>query len=151
MAYFTDSTRKRVRRTFSEQMTHVWTWSYFKRTMKKIVLSSYMKYRLFFSQTMQVFANSHNKQCVFLRDSIDKFIELKLLPISIRPPHIQIRKLISKLSPPQIFILSSYDPISKKYWRSIENKPPAIAGDWNGRATSEFLFISSMEFIRYHL
>lgn len=51
----------------------------------------------------------------------------------------------------QIFICSSYDPISKKYSRSIENKPPAIAGDGNGRVISAFRLANSMELIKYHL
>lgn len=86
----------------------------------------------------------------------------------------QIRKLISKFSPPQIFIFLSYDPISKKYCRLIENKPPAIAwnenpiffilmefegtlkvdcytGDGKGCVTSAFLFFSSFALKRYHL
>ena len=35
----------------------------------------------------------------------------------------------SKFSPPQICIPSSYAPISKKYFLSIANKPPACVGD----------------------
>ena len=35
----------------------------------------------------------------------------------------------SKFSPPQIFKPSSYAPISKKYFLSMANKPPAWVGD----------------------
>lgn len=71
--------------------------------------------------------------------------------ISMRPPHCHIRNDISKLSPPQIFILSSYEPSSKKYFLSMENSPPAMAGDGNGCVISELRFFNSPVFIRYHL
>uniref|UniRef100_A0A182KIY3 Uncharacterized protein n=1 Tax=Anopheles christyi TaxID=43041 RepID=A0A182KIY3_9DIPT len=70
--------------------------------------------------------------------------------ISTSPPHCHTRKDISKLSPPQIFNRSSYAPISKKYFRSIVNNPPAIAGVWNGVVVSFLLSASSSSLNVYH-
>ena len=49
--------------------------------------------------------------------------------ISIFPPHSQIRKLISKFSPPQTRISSSYVPRKLKYDFWMASKPPAIVGE----------------------
>lgn len=43
-----------------------------------------------------------------------------------------MRKDISKFSPPQISIPASYVPRYSKYFVLIENRPPAIVGEWIG-------------------
>ena len=48
----------------------------------------------------------------------------------------------SRFSPPQISIWLSYKPISRKYWRSIAKRPPAMVGDL-------FLHIKSRQLLIY--